>query len=319
MLQLTWDSCGSSLSFFLTTTARFFLTLVSVSVLCCCIAGVSCSRYIRARRYQRMMRVRGPVRWAGHAEIIGRRHNVMCACAQCSRTGVRSSDVRKKPSPFDLLLHTQAFQNQDFPIPIRIVLPAPAPAGLSPSVVSSLPVVRYKSGGMGIAPSPSGRANNAARTMSPRSGAGSGSSHVDLDGAAAAAAADAGSSEPPLSPSQFTCDSCVICLVDFSDGDDVMQLPCRHLFHPACIRPWFTQHTVGLKRGCVSIRLVCVCVVHAAQVAVVGYVGGCVVFGVAPAGLSRVQADFGAIHRVISWRSVALWLFLCTVVVRLGN
>lgn len=33
--------------------------------------------------------------------------------------------------------------------------------------------------------------------------------------------------------------SCVICLVDYEDGDKLLQLPCQHSFHTECITGWF--------------------------------------------------------------------------------
>lgn len=33
-------------------------------------------------------------------------------------------------------------------------------------------------------------------------------------------------------------DPCVICQVDFEPSDDVIELPCRHVYHPDCIHPW---------------------------------------------------------------------------------
>lgn len=42
---------------------------------------------------------------------------------------------------------------------------------------------------------------------------------------------------------------CTICLLDFEDGDEVRQLPCRHLFHICCIDPWL-QKRGGCPLGC---------------------------------------------------------------------
>jgi len=36
---------------------------------------------------------------------------------------------------------------------------------------------------------------------------------------------------------------CQICLIDFSDGDEIRALPCRHQFHKTCVDPWFRGHT----------------------------------------------------------------------------
>jgi len=34
---------------------------------------------------------------------------------------------------------------------------------------------------------------------------------------------------------------CMICLVEFSEGEDMKELPCCHLFHPRCILPWLEK------------------------------------------------------------------------------
>lgn len=36
---------------------------------------------------------------------------------------------------------------------------------------------------------------------------------------------------------------CQICLIDFSDGDEIRALPCCHQFHTTCVDPWFHGHT----------------------------------------------------------------------------
>ena len=33
-------------------------------------------------------------------------------------------------------------------------------------------------------------------------------------------------------PGNIQNETCAVCLVDFTDGEDVRRLPCRHLFHP---------------------------------------------------------------------------------------
>ena len=37
-------------------------------------------------------------------------------------------------------------------------------------------------------------------------------------------------------------EECSICLDDFESGHPLLQLPCRHLFHPSCIKAWFRGH-----------------------------------------------------------------------------
>ena len=57
-------------------------------------------------------------------------------------------------------------------------------------------------------------------------------------GAAAAAAAAAATG---AAPAYYQCDSCVICMCDFEDGERVTVLPCGHNFHKGCIEPWLIQ------------------------------------------------------------------------------
>lgn len=35
-------------------------------------------------------------------------------------------------------------------------------------------------------------------------------------------------------------DPCVVCQLDFEPSDNVIELPCRHVYHPDCIHPWLT-------------------------------------------------------------------------------
>ena len=37
-------------------------------------------------------------------------------------------------------------------------------------------------------------------------------------------------------------DKCVICLEQFKVGDEVLRIPCIHLFHSKCICKWFKNH-----------------------------------------------------------------------------
>ena len=36
--------------------------------------------------------------------------------------------------------------------------------------------------------------------------------------------------------------ACVVCMCDYEDGEDIMQLPCKHCFHAACIKPWLSRN-----------------------------------------------------------------------------
>ena len=36
--------------------------------------------------------------------------------------------------------------------------------------------------------------------------------------------------------------NCIICLEDFKHGDEVINLPCLHIFHKTCLLEWFKQH-----------------------------------------------------------------------------
>ncbi|KAE9112670.1 hypothetical protein PF005_g10853 [Phytophthora fragariae] len=38
-------------------------------------------------------------------------------------------------------------------------------------------------------------------------------------------------------------DLCPICLIEFEDGEDVRNLPCKHIFHVGCIDEWFKRNT----------------------------------------------------------------------------
>lgn len=37
------------------------------------------------------------------------------------------------------------------------------------------------------------------------------------------------------------CEECALCLDEYSPGEQVLRLPCRHLFHEGCLGPWFTK------------------------------------------------------------------------------
>jgi hypothetical protein len=50
---------------------------------------------------------------------------------------------------------------------------------------------------------------------------------------------------PDDDPAQGTaiyCSGCAVCLDDFAPGDLVRTLPCKHVYHQACIDPWLIDH-----------------------------------------------------------------------------
>lgn len=44
-------------------------------------------------------------------------------------------------------------------------------------------------------------------------------------------------------PGEDTCDTCAICVDDFTQEDVVRVLPCTHVFHPQCIDEWLNNHS----------------------------------------------------------------------------
>lgn len=34
---------------------------------------------------------------------------------------------------------------------------------------------------------------------------------------------------------------CVICLDEFREGEDLLELPCKHLFHKGCVSKWLVE------------------------------------------------------------------------------
>jgi hypothetical protein len=66
---------------------------------------------------------------------------------------------------------------------------------------------------------------------------------------------------PPVTPAQFehrevaSADvqketKCSICLEQFAKGEKVCELPCKHIFHDACVRKWLQQ-----KASCPVCRM----------------------------------------------------------------
>lgn len=43
---------------------------------------------------------------------------------------------------------------------------------------------------------------------------------------------------------------CAICREQFKEKDNIRQLPCEHIFHPDCLRPWLQR-----RRTCPTCRL----------------------------------------------------------------
>jgi len=46
---------------------------------------------------------------------------------------------------------------------------------------------------------------------------------------------------PKVFPEEFMGQECAVCLSPFSEKELVVQLPCRHMFHSACIIKWLTE------------------------------------------------------------------------------
>ena len=42
--------------------------------------------------------------------------------------------------------------------------------------------------------------------------------------------------------SEFEKPTCPVCIIDFEIGHKGMFLPCGHIFHPDCIKPWLKDH-----------------------------------------------------------------------------
>jgi len=40
---------------------------------------------------------------------------------------------------------------------------------------------------------------------------------------------------------QSKCSECALCLEEYTEGEEVLQLSCAHLFHEGCIGPWFAK------------------------------------------------------------------------------
>ena len=47
---------------------------------------------------------------------------------------------------------------------------------------------------------------------------------------------------PAAEGGEAACTSCVVCQMDFEDGDNVVRMPCEHRFHAGCLLPWLETH-----------------------------------------------------------------------------
>lgn len=59
--------------------------------------------------------------------------------------------------------------------------------------------------------------------------------------------AEAGGFTPGGAGADVTCrqeEQCVICRMEFEGGEDVKLLPCKHIFHPACLDQWLVINKV---------------------------------------------------------------------------
>jgi len=49
---------------------------------------------------------------------------------------------------------------------------------------------------------------------------------------------------------------CLICLDDFSDGDEIKTLPCLHIYHQACVERWLhTDNSCPVCKTPIGSRL----------------------------------------------------------------
>eukprot|EP00929_Paragymnodinium_shiwhaense_P112690 TRINITY_DN80957_c0_g1_i1.p1 TRINITY_DN80957_c0_g1~~TRINITY_DN80957_c0_g1_i1.p1 ORF type:complete len:281 (-),score=63.52 TRINITY_DN80957_c0_g1_i1:202-1044(-) len=46
---------------------------------------------------------------------------------------------------------------------------------------------------------------------------------------------------PLVSASSCGCKECTICFEDFAPDEQVLQLPCKHAYHPECAKPWLSE------------------------------------------------------------------------------
>lgn len=50
--------------------------------------------------------------------------------------------------------------------------------------------------------------------------------------------------ERMTTPTEVQEDVCPICLIEFEEDENVRNLPCKHLFHVACLDEWLKRNTV---------------------------------------------------------------------------
>jgi len=124
--------------------------------------------------------------------------------------------------------------------------------GAGEETISALPVFRWGSlkdeldtdGGRGGDGGKSAPADNARS----HADAGSSASHAAPAGAPAGALREPECGDGVDAPGGADDDrsldanvSCVVCLCEFEDDEDVVRLPCRHVFHAECIHRWLRQ------------------------------------------------------------------------------
>lgn len=69
---------------------------------------------------------------------------------------------------------------------------------------------------------------------------GAGRAHHDVVGGGSVSAEPVGDAAEEAANNAVTC---VVCFCSIDEGDVMIELPCGHLFHDECVRPWFHSKT----------------------------------------------------------------------------